>query len=57
MAVSQFTVTAVEQPPPQGDDDDDDGGCSSGRSAGWLAVVALALFAARRMTRVRRTAG
>jgi hypothetical protein len=58
VAVSQFTVTAAEQPPPQGDDDDDDdGGCSSGRSAGWLAVVALALFAARRMTRVRRTAG
>jgi hypothetical protein len=45
--------TGVE---PQGDDDDD-GGCSSGRSAGWLAVVALALLAARRMTRVRRTAG
>jgi hypothetical protein len=49
--------TGVEQgQTPQGDDDDD-GGCSSGGSVSWLAVVALALVAARRVGRVRRIAG
>ena len=46
--------TGVEQPPKS---NDDDGGCSAGGSASWLAVVALALLAMRRMTRTRRTAG
>lgn len=43
----------VEQGQPPQDDDDDDGGCSSGGPASWLAV-ALALLAARRVTRARR---
>jgi uncharacterized protein (TIGR03382 family) len=45
--------TGVEQgQPPAQDDDDDDGGCSSGGSAGWVAVVALALLAARVRRRI-----
>lgn len=46
--------TGVEQGQPPRDDDDDDGCSSSGGSASWLALVSLALLAARRTVRVRR---